>query len=67
MLQEVQTLVHLTTYFFDSRGFVAKYLLDIIFTVKKKKSNSNKQKKNQTTLQCFVLSVFLLMYTCVFL
>lgn len=36
MLQEVQTLVHLTTYFFDSRGFVAKYLLDIIFTVKKK-------------------------------
>lgn len=65
MLQEVQTLVHLITYFFDSRGFVAKYHLDIIFTVKKKKSNSNKQ--NQTTLLCFVLSVFLLMYTCVFL
>lgn len=66
MLQEVQTLVHLITYFFDSRGFVAKYLLDIIFTVKKNQTVTNK-KKTQTTLQCFVLSVFLLMYTCVFL
>lgn len=66
MLQEVQTLVHLITYFFDSHGFVAKYHLDIIFTVKKKNQTvTNKQ--NQTTLLCFVLSVFLLMYTCVFL
>lgn len=57
MLQEVQTLVHLTTYFFDSRGFVAKYLLDIIFTVKKKNQTVT-NKKNPKQLYSVLSSLF---------
>lgn len=56
MLQEVQTLVHLITYFFDSRGFVAKYLLDIIFTVKKNQTVTNK--KNPKQLYSVLSSLF---------